>query len=167
MRERPSEEEAEATLAAGLDMEVDDGQRSHLQLEHDVARRPQPPPAAESRTPPSAVAIDMPTAEPPFATHRRMLDDAAASSEQATSPVSLASPGSELGGGLALRAGSALSEGSSDGEMPDADAAVQNYAGTMVRTAASISALSFLEKHRMLTAICEIPSPKRMLVFIV
>lgn len=134
MRERPSEEEADATMAAGGDMEVDDGRHSHLQ------QRPAMPPAAadSSRPPVGAVAIEMPT-ESPVAAHRRGADAAAAPSSQPTSPGSPTSPriptspGSDAASPLALRSGSAMSEGSSDGEMPDADAPVHNYAGKMVR----------------------------------
>lgn len=133
MRERPSESEADATLATGGDLDVDGGHRSHPQARPGAADDTQPPAAnqppdarhpADGHAPAGAHVIDMLHAVSPFAAHHRQSD--------AAQPGSPSSPASDTARSAPLRSGSVMSEGSSDGDMPDADAPVHNYAGKMV-----------------------------------
>ena len=133
VRERPSESEADAAMATGGDIDVNDGHHSHLQSRPGAANDAhapaanQPPDArhpADGHAPAGAHVIDMLHAVSPFAAHHRQ--------SSTTQPGSPTSPASDAARSAPQRSGSVISEGSSDGEMPDADAPVHNYAGKMV-----------------------------------
>jgi hypothetical protein len=132
VRERPSESEADATMATGGDLDVNDGHHSHLQSQPAAGGDTHTPAAdrpadgrhaAGGHAPAGAHVIDMLHAVSPFAAHHRQ--------STAAQPGSPSSPASDAARSGPLRSGSVMSEGSSDGEMPDADAPVHNYAGKM------------------------------------
>ena len=121
-------------MATGGDLDVNDGHHSHQQSRPAAGDDTQPPAAGQ---PPDArqaadghapagphVIVDMLHAVSPFAAHHRQ--------STAAQPGSPSSPASDAARSAPLRSGSVMSDGSSDGEMPDADAPVHNYAGKMV-----------------------------------
>jgi hypothetical protein len=110
VRERPSEKEAEATLAAGGDLDVGDGHCCHLPPSSQPPADDQPP--AEGRVPMGAAAVDNPDNQHSCAHYQQPL-----SSEQ---QCSVASP---------LRADSAARQDSFSGDVASTDAPMQDDAG--------------------------------------
>lgn len=120
VRERPSEQEAEAALAAGGDLDVGDGHCCHPPPSSQPPAACQQPaedqPPADGRVPTGAAPADRPAVQ-----HNHALSQRRLASDPQTSTASR------------LRADSAVSEDDSSGAVPSTNAPMQRHAGRLVR----------------------------------